>query len=123
MPTCKSEAADYFFVNGGRLPAFDVSAVANLLRNGNGITRIYVTGDKSEFIAALTAHISEVAAELGYTGGFQYGYENLGREFILIRYAKWCHSERQYSVPLEMKRTVLQQSCSKDGETVTAAHG
>lgn len=56
LPTCKSEAADYFFVNGGRLPAFDVSAVANLLRNGNGTTRIYVTGDKSEF----TQHLRHI---------------------------------------------------------------
>lgn len=118
LPTCKSEAADYFFVNGGRLPAFDVGAVANLLRNGNGTTRIYVTGDKSEFIAALTAHISEVAVELGYTGGFRYGYENLGREFILsvtpngvtVSGSILCFGNEADSITAELV---------KDGETVT----
>ena len=31
LPVCNSEVADYFSVNGGNLPAFDLDAVAALL--------------------------------------------------------------------------------------------
>ena len=83
LPECSSENADYFFVNGGKMPAFELNAVANLLRNGGGTARVYVTGDKAAFVSAFTANISAVASRLGYTGGYRYGYANLGREFIL----------------------------------------
>ena len=77
-----------------------------------------MTGDKSEFVAALTAHISEVAVELGYTGGFRYGYENLGREFILsvtpngvtVSGSILCFGNEADSITAELV---------KDGETVT----
>lgn len=84
LPICNSDTADYFFVNGGRLPAFDLDAVAALLANGNGTARIYVTGDKEAFVSAFTANASALASRLGYTGGCRYGYANLGREFILF---------------------------------------
>ena len=85
LPICNSDTADYFFVNGGRLPAFDLDAVAALLANGRGTARIYVTGDKEAFAAAIgnSDNILSLAAKLGYAGGIQYGYANLGREFIL----------------------------------------
>ena len=81
LPVCSSENADYFYVNGGRLPLFDLNAVAALLKNGGGTARVYVTGDK--FASAFTANASALASKLGYTGGYRYGYANLGREFIL----------------------------------------
>ena len=83
LPVCSSEAADYFYVNGGRLPLFDLNAVAALLKNGGGTARVYVTGDKAAFASAFTANASALASKLGYTGGYRYGYANLGREFIL----------------------------------------
>lgn len=83
LPVCSSEAADYFYVNGGRLPLFDLNAVAALLKNGGGTARVYVTGDKAAFSSAFTANASALASKLGYTGGYSYGYANLGREFIL----------------------------------------
>ena len=83
LPVCSSENADYFYVNGGRLPLFDLNTVAALLKNGGGTARVYVTGDKTAFVSAFTANVSALASKLGYTGGYRYGYANLGREFIL----------------------------------------
>ena len=37
----------------------------------------------SAFASAFTANASALASKLGYTGGYRYGYANLGREFIL----------------------------------------
>ncbi len=83
LPVCNSEDADFFSVNGGKLPTFDIDSVAELIKNGSG--RIYVTGDKEAFAAEclLESNVSALIAKLGYTRMVQYGYVNLGREFIL----------------------------------------
>ena len=83
LPECSSENADYFFVNGGRMPEFEFNTVADLLISGGGTARVYVTGDKAAFLHAFAANSSALASGLGYTGGFRYGYANLGREFVL----------------------------------------
>ncbi len=85
LPVCNSENADYFFINGGKLPAFDVAAVAELLKNGGGTARVYVTGDKAAFAAEIgkNENVLALATALGYVGRVQYSYANLGREFII----------------------------------------
>ena len=84
LPVCSSEDADYFVVNGGRLPAFAVEAVADQLRAGGGTARLYCTGDRKAFAAALKAeaNVRALAQALGYTGSIQCSYVTLGREFI-----------------------------------------
>ena len=84
LPVCTGEEADYFVVNGGRLPAFSVEKVADRLRAGDGTARLYCTGDRKAFAAALVdkANVRALAQALGYTGSFQYSYVTLGREFI-----------------------------------------
>ena len=59
-----------------------------------------------------------MAVELGYTGGFRYGYENLGREFILsvtpngvtVSGSILCFGNEADSITAELV---------KDGETMT----
>ena len=84
LPACTSEAADYFVVNGGRLPVFAVEAVADRLRAGDGTARLYCTGDRKAFAAALVAeaNVRALVQALGYTGSIQCSYVTLGREFI-----------------------------------------
>ena len=84
LPACTSEAADYFVVNGGRLPVFAVEAVADRLRAGGGTARLYCTGDRKAFAAALVAeaNVRALVQALGYTGSIQCSYVTLGREFI-----------------------------------------
>ena len=84
LPVCTGEEADYFVVNGGRLPAFSVEKVADRLRAGDGTARLYCTGDRKAFAAALVdeANVRALAQALGYTGGIQCSYVTLGREFI-----------------------------------------
>ncbi len=84
LPVCTGEEADYFVVNGGRLPAFSVEKVADRLRAGDGTARLYCTGDCKAFAAALVdeANVRALAQALGYTGSFQCSYVTLGREFI-----------------------------------------
>ena len=84
LPVCTSEAADYFVVNGGRLPAFSVEKVADRLRAGDGTARLYCTGDRKAFAAALVdeANVRALAQALGYTESIQCSYVTLGREFI-----------------------------------------
>lgn len=84
LPVCNSEVADYFSVNGGNLPAFDLDAVAALLTSGGGTARVYVTGDKNAFIAAFNANFAALAQKLGLTGSISGGYANLSRELILM---------------------------------------
>lgn len=83
LPVCNSEAADYFTVNGGNTESFNAQTVGTMLKNGNGTARVYVTGDKTAFIEAFRANIRTVAEQAGISGGFTYGYANLGREYIL----------------------------------------
>ena len=119
LPVCSSENADYFYVNGGRLPLFDLNAVAALLKNGGGTARVYVTGDKAAFVSAFTANVSALASKLGYTGGYRYGYANLGREFILsltpvgvtVSGSITCFGSEADSIQVEL---------IKSGETVAA---
>ena len=84
LPVCDSEDADYFVVNGGRLPAFEVDAVAALLEAGDGTARMYCTGDREAFARALgdRANILVLAGALGYTGNIKSSLIALGREFI-----------------------------------------
>jgi len=84
LPVCSSEDADYFVVNGGRLPVFAVEAVADRLRAGGGTARLYCTGDRKAFAAALVAeaNVRALVQALGYTGSIQCSYVTLGREFI-----------------------------------------
>ena len=82
-PACTSETADYFSVNGGTLPAFDLEAVTTLLKNGEGTTHVYVTGEVSEFLAAFGDNIGNLAQKLGLTKGVRAGYVGLGHELIL----------------------------------------
>ncbi len=84
LPECNSETADYFYVNGGRLSAFDLNAVAELLKANNGTASVYVTGDKTAFASAFADNISALAGKLGYSGSCRYGYSCLGREYILM---------------------------------------
>ena len=83
LPVCNSETADYFTVNGGKTDGFDAATVGTMLKNGGGTARVYVTGDKKAFIEAFKANISTVAQYAEISGGFTYGYGNLGREYIL----------------------------------------
>ena len=84
LPVCSSEDADYFVVNGGRMPAFGSDAVAALLKAGGGTARLYCTGDRKAFAAALVAeaNVRALAQALGYTGNVRCSYVTLGREFI-----------------------------------------
>ena len=84
LPVCGSEDADYFVVNGGRMPAFGSDAVAALLKAGGGTARLYCTGDRKAFAAALVAeaNVRALAQALGYTGNVRCSYVTLGREFI-----------------------------------------
>ena len=83
LPVCNSVNADYFYVNGGTLPLFDLDAVADLLKNGGGTARVYVTGDTAAFISDFRNNASALISRLGYTGSCSFGYANLGRELIL----------------------------------------
>ena len=83
LPACTSEAADYFSVNGGTLPAFDLEAVATLLKNGEGTTHVYVTGEVAGFLTAFGDNIGNLAQKLGLTNGVRAGYVGLGHELIL----------------------------------------
>ena len=84
LPVCTGEEADYFVVNGGRLPVFAVEKVADRLRAGDGTARLYCTGDRKAFAAALVdkANVGALVQALGYTGSIQCSYVTLGREFI-----------------------------------------
>ncbi|MGN0494216.1 MAG: transglutaminase domain-containing protein [Acutalibacteraceae bacterium] len=87
LPECTAKAADYFSVNGGELPAFDSQAVAELLSDGGGTARVYVTGSTSEFITAFTANLAALAQKLGLKGNIVSSFTALGREFILTVYS------------------------------------
>ena len=84
LPVCSSEDADHFVVNGGRMPVFGADAVAALLKAGGGTARLYCTGDRKAFAAALVAeaNVRALAQALGYTGNVRCSYVTLGREFI-----------------------------------------
>lgn len=83
LPVCDSETADYFTVNGGKLPAFDLVAVTGLLNEGGGTARVFITGDPAAFIDAFRENLSAIIAGMGLTGKIQTGYTSLGREVIL----------------------------------------
>ena len=63
---------------------FAVEAVADRLRAGGGTARLYCTGDRKAFAAALVAeaNVRALVQALGYTGSIQCSYVTLGREFI-----------------------------------------
>lgn len=82
LPVCRSEEADYFTVNGGKMGDFDAEAVGTAIKNGGGKARIYVTGNRQEFINAFIANIRTVGEYAGVSGGFSYGYSALGNEII-----------------------------------------
>lgn len=87
LPECTAKTADYFSVNGGELPAFNLAAVAELLSNGGGTARVYITGSTSEFIGAFTANLAALAQKLGLKGNIVSGFTALGRELILTVYS------------------------------------
>ena len=121
LPVCSSENADYFYVNGGRLPLFDLNAVAALLKNGGGTARVYVTGDKAAFASAFTANASALASKLGYTGGYSYGYANLGREFILTVTPVGVTVSGSITC-FESETDVIRVELIKAGQTAAAHH-
>ena len=84
LPVCSSEDADYFTLNGGRLPEFETNAVAELLKAGGGTARIYCTGDRAAFAAALVNenNIRALSDVLDYTGDIRCSYVTLGREIV-----------------------------------------
>ncbi len=83
LPACTDDAADYFTVNGGRLPAFDLAAVCDRLRAGRGAARFYITGDTEAFIGAFRANLREITETLELSGEILAGCASLGREVIL----------------------------------------
>ncbi len=91
LPACTDKDADYFTVNGGRLPAFDLAAVTELLTAGGGMARVYVTGDLAAFISAFEANLSDVIRGMGLTGTVSASYSSLGREVILKVNAPHIH--------------------------------
>ena len=60
-----------------------MEAVTTLLKNGEGTTHVYVTGEVSEFLAAFGDNIGNLAQKLGLTNGVRTGYVGLGHELIL----------------------------------------
>ena len=65
------------------METFNAETVGTMLKNGGLTARVYVTGDKNAFIEAFQTNIRTVAEQAGVSGGFTYGYANLGREYIL----------------------------------------
>ena len=87
LPECTDKAADYFTVNGGIMDAYNSDAVAERLKQGYGMARVYVTGKKDDFLNAFQADISNLMVKLGLTSGCRYGYSGVGRELILSVYS------------------------------------
>ncbi len=81
LPVCTGTAADYFEINGGKMATFNADTVASIIKAGDGVGRVYVTGEVTDFTDALKNNISSVFTKLGYSNN--YSYVNLGREIII----------------------------------------
>ncbi len=83
LPVCNSTDADYFVINGGKMASFNADSVAERIKAGDGVGRIYVTGDLTEFTDSLKTrdNITSIYNKLGYSNAFS--YVNLGREIII----------------------------------------
>ena len=86
VPVCTATQANYFVRSGGLLTGCDLSAVAELLRQGGGTARIYLAqGDVDAFLDWFIADETgrQLAEELGIYGQFTISYSFIGREALL----------------------------------------
>lgn len=86
IPVCMATQANYFVRSGGLLAGCDLSAVAELLRQGGGTARIYLAqGDVDAFLDWFIADETgrQLAEELGIYGQFTISYSFIGREALL----------------------------------------
>ena len=85
MPTCDSEDAHYFSVNGAVIDegSQTVENVARLLQKSHPSVHVYVKTNVNEFLNWYYGNIRSIAMVAGVMGGFSYGYTYLGREVVL----------------------------------------
>lgn len=120
LPSCTSEDADYFTVNGGKMETFDVDKITDLIKNSGGTACVYITGDVNAFVRAFETNASAIAGKLGYTN-FSYHYVGIGREY---RFGV-VESVSGYTVSglitcFGSESDVLKAEIIKEGETVPA---
>lgn len=100
LPSCTSDAADYFSVSEKALEVFDTEGFDECLTrvdtsSGEIIFDVYVTGNTDEFIAQMCDSISDIAERHGVSGSFSYGYRRLGRELIVTIYSSEISGENE----------------------------
>ncbi len=83
LPSCSSDAANYFVRNGLVISDPTVDRVASLLRQGNGTARIYTTGSTEELWNWFQQNIQAIAQQVGITGRYSYSCYTLGHEILL----------------------------------------
>ena len=84
LPVCDAVAAQYFTGKDTYLDSYTTESVGQLLKDNGMQVQVYIPDSVDDFISWYYANILSIAKNAGVSGGFSYGYVQLGREVILI---------------------------------------
>lgn len=108
LPICTAGDAKYFSVVGGAINMTPtVEYIASFFDKSTLKAHVYAEDDKNAVTEFFSANIGAIAAELGVTGAFSYGYSSLGHEVVLKIIT--CAHENLTHVPYSPAL------CGKDG--------
>ena len=84
LPDCDNCEEFYYTGSATYLQEYDVSTVAQCLKDGGYRAYFYIAGDKQSFVNWISQNILAISMELGIQGPFSYSWVNLDREFLLM---------------------------------------